>query len=271
MHIKLCNDASFVDSIIQNNASTLEELCLENTLIDEEKLHGLAGCSKLQRIKIAARTSKLDKALQNITKRCNGLVSLELKDGARLTDTAFLGEFPQLHGLEPDVNGRTEAMRIMRSKDRAGTAQSRLGMAIEKYASQTPQLSLSHINIDKAKELTDKGLLCLLVQCRKMKYLSIRYAPHVTGRLFRQLPRLCPYLESLTLDFCQGVTDDVISRFCHSSKLRHNLRKLSVMGTSITDKGIKKIGESFQHLVWLGLSWNPRLTDEVSRIGYSCT
>eukprot|EP01138_Halocafeteria_seosinensis_P003707 gb/GECG01003790.1/.p1 GENE.gb/GECG01003790.1/~~gb/GECG01003790.1/.p1 ORF type:complete len:549 (+),score=49.84 gb/GECG01003790.1/:1-1647(+) len=263
MRVTLCNDASFVDSIIDSNSSTLEELCLENTLIDERRLHGLARCNKLQRIKIAARTSNLDRALQGITKRCNELVSLELKHGARLTDTAFVGDFPQLQALEPGVDGRSEAMRIVQSKGRtSGTAQSRLGMAIERYGPATRQLPLSHINIDKANELTDKGLLCLLVQCREMKCLSIRYAPHVTSKLLKQLPRLCPHLESLTLDFCQSVTDDVISRLCHSSKLRRNLKKFSVMGTSITDRGVKKIGEAFQHLLWLGLSWNPKITDE---------
>ncbi|XP_074640784.1 lysine-specific demethylase 2B-like isoform X2 [Tubulanus polymorphus] len=83
----------------------------------------------------------------------------------------------------------------------------------------------------------------------------------------------CPYLESLNLNWVEGVRDESIRDLLTAAPTRrpavndngcrlHKLLSVSVVGTDITDVSLRLIGETLTHIISLDFSYCVQITDE---------
>eukprot|EP00897_Mesotaenium_endlicherianum_P007093 jgi/Mesen1/6411/ME000329S05580 len=168
--------------------------------VDDEVLQGLArGCPSLTELDLHACDRVGDDGLRSVIRGCKQLKNLVLSGtgvGASLEDL-FKGELPNLNTLR--LSGELITDRVMKS-----------------VATNCKELSEFYLANCK---ISDEGVEQLLQGCKKLKSLTVKASPMVTGNGFTVRSTS---LETLCLPNC-GITDDGLSAVMQACKSLHHL------------------------------------------------
>lgn len=184
------------------------------------------------------------------------LTGLKLK-GSQITDSVIQNLAPYLGNCESltIVEGAVtdEAFKFLKLRELALIdCDEVLGFSLKNLAS-----GLISLNLLNCVELKEDYLIELASQLTQMRHLSLN-GPEVTDKVLHALSRALPPLESLSLTYCDQITDNYLMALFPLVK---ELKSLCIDSCSVTDRSIKALALNINHITSLTLA-GKAFTDE---------
>ncbi len=122
----------------------------------------------------------------------------------------------------------------------------------------TPSLKLQSIDFN-GTQITDENIKKFASQWPSLRKIDLGNDSADPVVKLRHLARFCPRIRSLTLSFCNGLTDDTLEAI---SQLFPELEFLDISGnTLVSDTGVAFITDKCKKIISINLSGNFQITD----------